>query len=413
MKFALNKLNKTLLFAFCVRILMLAVIMLLGGKLPSLGFIDNSYLYDDYRYEQGGVLYAQRAKGLIDVDAFTQIFDSMDDRTGHSLNQPLSSTPLWYWVVCILIYITKIRWNVRLLNILISILTIKYVYKTAYLVYGEKTASISASLMAYLPYPIIFSCFSYKDCFVSLCTFIIFYSVVKMKYIHKITKWEMFSLIICIICMFLTRSGLSAVLLGIVMVYFFFDKIKNCFIKGEVDYKTLALFLCVCIIAFVMLYSFKDILLYKFKVYNVRSEESTEALGLGAYLKIYGIKEIWKLPMTYLVAVMQPIRVGEKITSWCSLVSSLNLVMSVIAIGSLLYIFKHRKKDMCFFFVTLIYYLISAISSIFYFRQLYSLLPIPIMYFAEYYANCSRDNKKVLLGGSIVFSVILIVCFSI
>ena len=392
---------------------MLVVIMLLGNKLPSLGFIDNSPLYDDYRYEQGGVLYEQQAEKLIDVDAFTQIFDSMDDRTGHNLEHPLSSTPLWYWTVCILIYLTRIRWSIRLLNIIISVLAIKYVYKTVFIVYGERTAQMSAMLLAYLPYPVIFSCFSYKDCFVSLCTFYILYNAVKIKYIHKITSQEIFLLIICIISLFLTRSGLSVVLLSMVALYYYFDKIRDCFIKKKINYKTLILFICVCAVVVIILCLFMDVIIYKFKAYNVKDIEYAEALGLGAYIKIYGINEIWKLPMTYLVAVMQPINFGEKITSWCSLVSSLNFVMSIVAVGSVLYIFKRNKKDTYFFVITFIYYLISAISSILVFRQLYSLLPIPIIYFAEYYVNCHRDNKKVLMWGSVLLSLVLLVCFCI
>lgn len=413
MKVRLTKIKKTLVFAFGIRIFMLTVIILLGNKLPSLGFIDNSPLYDDYRYEQGGVLYAEKAKKLIDVDTFTQIFDSMDDWTGHNLMNPLSSTPLWYWIVCILIYITKIRWSVRLLNIFISVITIHYVYKTSYLVYGEKAAELSASLIAFLPYPILFSCFSYKDCFVSLCTFYIFYIIVKMKYIHKITTKETIFLFFSVISMFLTRSGLSVVLLSMVVLYYYFDKIRDCFIRKKINYKTLILFICVFMIVIIMLYLFMDVLVYKFMAYNVKDTEYAEALGLGSLIKIYGITEIWKLPMTYLVAVMQPIKFGEKITSWCSLVGSLNLLMSIVAVGSALYIFKRNKKDVYFFIVTFVYYLISVISSILIFRQLYSLLPIPIMYFAEYYTSCCRDNKRVLMWGSILLSTGLLVCFCI
>ena len=91
---------------------------------------------------------------------------------------------------------------------------------------------MSAMLLAYLPYPVIFSCFSYKDCFVSLCTFYILYNAVKIKYIHKITSQEILLLIICIISLFLTRSGLSVVLLSMVALYYYFDKIRDCLVEG-------------------------------------------------------------------------------------------------------------------------------------------------------------------------------------
>ena len=120
----------------------------------------------------------------------------------------------------------------------------------------------------------------------------------------------------------MTRSGLSVVLLSMVALYYYFDKIRDCFIKKKINYKTLILFICVCAVVVIILCLFMDVIIYKFMAYNVKDIEYAEALGLGAYIKIYGINEIWKLPMTYLVAVMQPINFGEKITSWCSLVSS-------------------------------------------------------------------------------------------
>ena len=53
--------NSILIMAVLVRVIMLILIAILGFKLPALGFIDNSHLYDDYRYEQGAFLYEQQA----------------------------------------------------------------------------------------------------------------------------------------------------------------------------------------------------------------------------------------------------------------------------------------------------------------------------------------------------------------
>ena len=61
--------------AFLVRIIVLLCVVLLADFLPAYGFIGNTPLYDDYRYEEGAALYAQKAESLIDIDTFREVYE--------------------------------------------------------------------------------------------------------------------------------------------------------------------------------------------------------------------------------------------------------------------------------------------------------------------------------------------------
>lgn len=394
--------NSIIIMAVLVRVITLMVIAILGFRLPALGFIDNSHLYDDYRYEQGAFLYEQQAKTLFDAEAFTAAYDSLEDWTGHNLSNPLDSTPLWYWICCILVYVTKTRWSIRVLNIVLFAAAIKVIWKIANEIYGEDAADLAAKLMSFMPYFVIFSCFSYKDVLVMLCTFSLFWKAISLKK-GEFGLLDFGIAILDSAVMLFMRSGLIIVLLGLLLIYLFLNEIK---LKMK---RIVVLFLPICVVAGTLgIYKFSNVLIYKFVVYNVSYQ--SESLGMGKFLKISGISEMWKLPITYFVSVLQPIQIFSKIDSWYAVICNVNIVMIPIALGSLLYVFIGKKKDKAFFFVTVIYYLITAVSSILIFRQIFSLLPIPVMYYASLWkSNCTSRNTKgiVLLCSALVGGMLM------
>ena len=65
----ITPIRERMLIALFVRIFMLILIVVLAKRLPAYGFIANTPEYDDFRYEQGAVMYAERAKSIIDVGA--------------------------------------------------------------------------------------------------------------------------------------------------------------------------------------------------------------------------------------------------------------------------------------------------------------------------------------------------------
>ena len=159
----LSSINKILIVAFLLRILVLITILLLKDYMSAYGFIGAGDIYDDYRYETGAILYGKTANGLYDVDTFRRIFEvKNNDWVGYHLDNWFTGTPLWYWIVCDFMYIFKSHFLLRSINIINYVIVIKIVYEFVKILYNEKTALFSARLLADLPYTIIFSCFLYK-----------------------------------------------------------------------------------------------------------------------------------------------------------------------------------------------------------------------------------------------------------
>ncbi len=419
----ISKINLILINAFLVRIIVLICIVVLADMLPAYGLRGNFVEADDYRYEQGAVEYAHSAEGLIDVETFTEIFDSMGDHTGHhlfSLPEFISWSPLWYWIVCILVYITKWRWSIRILNILLVTFSVKFVYKLTQYVYGEKTALLAANLMAYLPYIVLFSCFSYKDCLIMFCTFFLWYFFVKRKYEGSNTWQDYSGVVICTVLLFLTRSGLSFILLGILLVYYYFDKICDVIkdgIRGLKENRRFnkklvglaVIFVLVCVL--VVLY--RAPLMRKFAAY-ITNDNNFEGLGFGALAKIRSFKDIWKLPLTLTLAILQPIGFDGGIASWGNLISVVNIVMCPVAVGCLLYIIRRDKPDRPCFWFMMLYYMISAVPSVLIFRHLFSVLPIPLIACSDFLSRASAKQRKwwMALSGCLMLAVAAVFVFT-
>lgn len=377
--------------AFLVRIIVLLCVVLLADFLPAYGFIGNTPLYDDYRYEEGAALYAQKAESLIDIDTFREVYESMGDWVGYHLANPFTGVYLWYWIACILVYVTKCRWSLRLLNIIFMTFTVKYVYEITEYTYGKKAAKIAGRAVAFLPYLVIFSCFSYKDCLVAFCTFYIWLYFVKRKHHVLYTRRELYGLILCMCTMLFVRSGLSIILIVTACGYYYLDRLK-----GKCTPRNMVIMLLAACMIFLLLYKFRNIIIYKYMAY-IGGDFSEEKLGGGALVTIRKVHDIWKLPLAFVFAILNPIHVGGAIQSWSDVAGWLNITLCPIAVGASLNFFKRRKPDNLQFWIMMGYYFISVISSILIFRQLFSLLPIPIISFAGYYANSGFFGKELVL----------------
>ena len=393
--------RKNMFVALTIRMLMLLMIALFAEKLPAYGFIGNTADYDDYRYEQGAVMYAEQANGIIDVEAFTRIFDSMGDWTGHHL-QPeriLTEGCLWYWIVCILTYLTKWRWWIRILNIVLSVFITKYVYELAEVLFSEKTAKTASLVYAIFPYSVVFTCFSYKDTLVSFCIlYIVLFSIrAKRKYLY--TKRDVVGLIVTCMVFVLTRSGLSEIWIGLCLLYYLEVGRR---IPAK---KVLGIFFLI-VFGLIMTVEIWDLLLYKFLAYTGNS--TMEGLSGGALVKITRIQDIWKLPFTVLFSIIQPIGFSGKIDSWYSLVRHCNIIMCPIAISAILEVVTRRRNDKFLSIILLGFYTLCSVTSVLIFRQLFSVWPIPVIYGCNYLTHSKADKIILVIGVSIILSVALI-----
>lgn len=391
--------KKIFFITILVRLCVLILVMLLSTYMEK-GFFASDSSVDDWRYEEGGYYYSQYADSLVDTKVFTEAYARLDDNTGYNLGTPFSSTPLWYWIVCTVMYITKTYWAVRILNIIIAGLSSVIIYKFTRWNYGEKVARLTSKLFVLLPYPIIFSNFSYKDHMVLLFTFYLLNTSLIYRYTKKIKIGTLLSSSIIFILLMLTRSGLSILLLILCFIFMF---IKDLSLKRFFNIKILLvmitlLFLIIC---------FSDILIFKFNAYlnaNISSKEANNTISL---VTITGIKDLYKLPLTYMFSIIIPIQIGSFSNSWLSVVSNINFIMIPIAVGSLLYIFTKKKRDKIVFYSLLGYYLITIIMSTGIFRHYYSLLPITFIPFADYIYRTNRVEKLMWVISSILGTILI------
>ena len=95
------------------------------------GYNNNSIVSDDVRYVSGALYYSQNAKSVIDTEAFTHAFERLGDRAGYS-----KSFSLWYWLVCIVVYLFKSVFVLSVINVIFSALTAYYIYQLALILFN-------------------------------------------------------------------------------------------------------------------------------------------------------------------------------------------------------------------------------------------------------------------------------------
>lgn len=396
MKIRITQKNKLMMVSVVIRVIALCFILLCADKLPSLGFIGNTPDYDDYRYEQGAYLYSQEANSIIDVDTFTSIFDSMGDWTGHHL-QPerwLIEGCLWYWIICILTYITKFRYVCRILNIILAAFITKYIYEITSFLYSHKAARIAALIFAIFPYTVIFSCFSYKDTLVCFCIFYILLFFVKAK--HNMPSNKIKMIIVCLLFILL-RSGVSELFIGLCVIYYCFEG------ANKITFKKFVNGIILIVIGLLVMFISSDVIFFKFYSY-IGNTSTTDLLG-GSLVKITNIKDIWKLPLTLSFCVLQPIGFTFKNVSWYTIVSRLNILMIPILISFIFEFLINKRKDKALSVILLVFYAICSVSSVLIFRQLYSIWPIPVIYASNFLSEKKKTNIVLIFILSIVLTI--------
>lgn len=404
-----NSINRKRVFlrAFFVRLILLIVIICFTSFFEE-GFIESSNYYDDYRYEQGAIAYSESASDIIDVNAFTSAYASVGDWVGYNfVENPLNASPLWYWIACVLVYIFKTKWAIRVFNIIVASAAIVKVGEFSSLLCDAKATRMVILLLTYLPYPAIFSCFAYKDQLIMLCTFYLLCAALKYRYFGEITKKRVVIIIVFSVALLFTRGGLTAVLLALCALLAF---VKDFHFK--IEKKQAILFALVAIVVIAVLSRSFGTIIYKLQYYFARHEETLGDTSIG-FIAINGVRDIYKLPFTYIFSIIMPIGLFGKISSWYSIVANCNVIMTPIAVGATLYIFKRDKIDRVVYWGCLALYLISIVTSINIFRHYYSLMPLTLVFFSDYWTKSSNQAKSIVIILSLLFALLLIAYYGI
>lgn len=379
---------------FLLRLIMLAVVLLYGENV-STGLLGSTNVNDDVRYLEIAESYAHSAKFIIDIPAFQNTLDSIETGYFHD-----AFTSLWDWVVCILYYLLRSEILVKIVNILFAIWSVKCIYDICKGEFGEKVARLASSLYAFLPYPIIFSCFLYKDQFYTLITLLLIRHALRCAGHIKLKDIVIMSLLV--VASMLTRTGLVVLVLAALLVVLYK--------KGgyKVRFSSLAIVvpLVVLIAAYVISLSWEPIqrklLTYVYE-FSLDSEKDTIDFFI-----IKSPAQLWKYPFSLMFLLFQPLSLSaSKILCWMDVAKYLNIVAVPVAIGNILYLGAFKMKKTYLYWLTQLFYLITIITSLGIVRHQFYLQPFMMMIFAVYYYK--TKNKFLLVASSSALCLFLIV----
>lgn len=388
--------------AFAARVLAL-IIIINFSHLFTTGYLRSTFQSDDLRYQEGAVIYSQTAKSIIDIQAYLNAFRQVGDDTGYS-----DVIELWYWMVCVLMYLFSHVAIVKLINILFAVACVSLIYKICRLVFPDtpQVAPMASMMYAVFPYPVIFSCFLYKDQFLTLILLAIIYLAYKSDSLFS--PFKFIQLLLLLIVFNMLRSGLFPV----IFVCAIWMNMTRQGRKLSLNYKTILLLLFTMIISVILYKQNADIIMHKLEAYVKNRAADTDLQGsMIQYFLINNPLDLWKLPFAYMFTLFSPLHKGGKLTSWDSLTGLLNVINIVVVIGNFVYLFLKRKGNVQFWLAIMLLFTIMLIISMGVSRHFYFLVPFSFIFFADYcirYRSLSTAINKLSLLLVYFYSVILV-----
>lgn len=376
------------ILGFALRLLMLAIVLFFSEDV-STGLLGSTNLNDDVRYLEIAEAYAKYANFIIDVPAFRSALDLIETGYNHE-----GFIDLWYWIVCVLYFVLRSEILVKIVNIVFAVVSIKCIYNICNKVYDRKVAKMASALYAFFPYPIIFSCFLYKDQFYTMVTLLLFSAALKCAGNVKIKDvlWMSFLVIVSM----MTRSGLVLLVVGAVFVIIY--KKGNYKIKKSTVLIALPIvILIVGLIAYASWESIQRKLLAYVYEFSLDSKKNT--------IDFFIIKtpsQIWKYPLSLCFLLFQPLKLSLGVHCWMDIAGFLNIVSIPIAIGNILYLFSIKQKKSYLFWIFHAFFLVTIVTSLGIVRHQYYLQPFMMIIFASYYYSIRKKNlmwlTSVMLG---------------
>lgn len=340
---------------------------------------DPFIISDDRAYEEISKTYLQYANGLWDWNAvyatggdnYLQVF--------------------WPYCICIFAKIFGTEYAGRILNIILSMLSVILVYDIALIITKKvDKGMLAAKLMAFLPYPLIFSVFNIKDFYIMFGVFYAMRLFVKWQYDLRVRPASIAICILLLIGVYFARGGVVE-FVGIAFVGFLCNKYYN---KHQYGY-IVGVALGTLIAAFFLSDSIIDAFDTKADVYG--------DLGLSAnglrMVQMHGITEFYKLPMQYLFAMISPFATNYFAAlndfTWLNLLTTLNISLYPIAIANILYTLK-PKQNMVFWLTTIIIFLAITSMVLAIPRHYFFLFPIHIVNFVCFMDIASSQQKSTV-----------------
>lgn len=393
-------LNKAKIKQICIgglliRLVMLALVYSLSGHLSKGLLGSDIYERDDLRYLEAGRIYAETAGSIIDYRGLESALDTLETYGTHD-----HGIELWYWIVAVLMYLFGSEVFIKILNILFAAVSIKCIYDICCYLYDNKIAKLAASLYAFLPYPIIFSCFLYKDQFYTMLTLLLFRKAFQCA--GHIKVWDIIYLLLGLYLSLLTRSGVAIILFALIMVIIYK---QGGYVVSKLK-KISAIILFILAVSLVVYLSW-DTLIRKVSYFFLTEYEPSNST-----IDIVDIRSPWQLykyPIAYLFALIQPLNIRLLFDTWYDLAGILNYLVLPIAIGNVLYLVSFKMKKEYFFWLIQVLYLLVILTSLGITRHQFFLQPFMMMFFACYfYRTKNKSWIKLSSISALAISVVLL-----
>ena len=375
--------------AFAIRLIVLSLVVFFSDNLTT-GFLSSDIVNDDVRYQVGAEIYASRAKSIIDANAIGNAYLEIGDWSVYGGGE----FKLWYWIVAVFTYIFHSHVGVRILNIIFAVISVKCIYDISKKLGGEKIAKVASALYAFMPYPVFFSCFLYKDQFYTLLILLIF-RIILLKGV-KLSLWDIVKVVLLILVSTFIRSGLSVLIAAIAAYLYVHEKGIR---LSKVQIWLMFALLALGVVAFINI-SLNSID-YKYAAYVLDYKAASE--GTVSMLNIKSIDQIYKFPFALFFMMLLPVATPSAMGSWLGVVGWLNIVAMPIALGSFFYLFYKPLEKSRFFWCIQSLYLVTIVTSLGIFRHSYYLQPYMMMFFASFYL--SIKSKSLFAGVSAILTV--------
>ena len=388
------KLRTTILLGFLLRLVVLILIIYIMD-----GMWDLFYIEDDKKYEELAAVYKANSIGLVDLDLFEKI------TLGYAQT-------FWPFVMCISAKLFGSIYTGRFINIILSSLCIVVTYKICYEVSGkEKTALTAARLFAFLPMPILVSCFPIKDIFIMLSTMYAFYIFVRVQSGRTVT-WIQYGICgILLICTYLSRGAVTELLMMFFIIYY----LQKLFRAKKY---LAALFLLMGAAAIFVMFRSTIMASFDTKLEDYGSYGVDEAVGLNA-IRVTSMADIYKLPLAYAYAMLQPMKlelfaIADNTRPWRIVMTYANMTMYPVAVGAWMYMFS-KKHNLFFWISTFAMYAAVIMLSLGVSRHYLFMLPINMVNCSLYMeeTNPSFKNRRTILILGTFALLALIFCYSL
>lgn len=392
-----SKATSTVFLGLLLRVAMLFVVVYVAKE--SFDW-DIFYIEDDKKYEDLAAVYRANARSWFDIELFDTLTKGYAAR-------------FWPFVMCMTTKVTGYLYVGRVINVLLSALCIAVTYMLAYEVSeNEKTALTAARLFAFLPFPIIVSCFPIKDIFIMLGTMYAFYVFVRVQQgRRKVSIGQYVLLVAFLICIRLARGAVTELLLLYFVIYYLQKLYK------AKRYFAALLLVIVSLVAFV---AFRDAIMASFsgKLETYGQYGAEEATGLNA-IRVTGVLDLYKLPLAYAFAMLQPMKMelltlGDDVRQWRTVMGYSNMTMYPVVIGAWLYMFS-KKHNLFFWLSGFVMFSAVIMLSLGVSRHYLFLLPMHMINYSLYMEDTHANfkNRRTLLILGTFALLVLVFCYSL